>query len=124
MTSQKLEERVFQKRKEIQKAEAEIEQLKETMRAEEWLEQDLRQLERAEQEVLEILRQSWQGSKANGFHHYIEDVQLEESRAWKKGFAHRQTNLEQARSEQTKSLFHLENQQQDLQREWTAYESH
>lgn len=56
-TSQKLEERVFQKRKEIQKAEAEIEQLKETMRAEEWLEQDLRQLERAEQEALEILRQ-------------------------------------------------------------------
>lgn len=94
------------------------------MRAEEWLEQDLRQMERAEQEVLEILRQSWQGSRANGFHSYIEDVQLEEARAWKKGFAQRQTNLEQARSEQTKSLFHLETQQQDLQKEWTADESH
>lgn len=93
------------------------------MRAEEWLEQDLRQLERAEQEALEILRQGWQGSRANGFHHYIEDVQLEESRAWEKGFAQRQTNLEQVRSEQTKSLFHLENQQQALQREWTAHES-
>lgn len=94
------------------------------MRAEEWLEQDLRQLERAEQETLGILRQGWQGSRANGFHHYIEDVQLEESRAWKKGFAQRQANIEQARSEREQALFHLENQQQAMQKEWTADESH
>lgn len=102
--------------------ESALEQIKTALQEQEWLEADFRQLERSEQEVMDILRQGWQGHAASGFHTYIEEVQQAETRAWKKGFAQRQEKLDQDRTQTNQSLFQLDNQQRALQKELIAYE--
>ncbi|WP_239257348.1 ribonuclease P [Listeria ilorinensis] len=47
------------------------------------LEEDNQGIAQEQYEMMDMLRQGWQGERANGYHSYLEDLQQQEARTWR-----------------------------------------
>ncbi|WP_099225420.1 hypothetical protein [Listeria costaricensis] len=115
-----IEQALLTNRREQNQAKEELEQIRREQNEQEWLEVDFKQMQQEEQALMELLRDGWQGGTATGFHYYLEDVQEEEHREWRKAIREKEETLNQQVDRARNKLYDLEDQQRKLQKEITS----
>ncbi|WP_270997351.1 ribonuclease P [Listeria seeligeri] len=119
-THNQLEQQLQQVQKEKTTAETHLDQTRIKQNKQDWLEEDTKHMEQEKWELLEYFRTGWLGEEVNGFHHFLEDQQLEEATAWKKDLQLKKAHLEMEQQENKAQLHALETKQTTLQKEWRA----
>lgn len=86
----------------------------------EWQEADYDVMRTEQRALQELLHNGWQGDNAQAFHYYIEDVQEQEQRTWKKDIQTEADILKKEVSESKRKFIQLEEQQAQIRKELTS----
>ncbi|MBC1935327.1 ribonuclease P [Listeria grandensis] len=93
-------------------------QLRQKLQGQQWLEEDLKHIHKQEMQLLDLLRQGWQGAEARGFHNYLEEQQQVDSSNWKKGMRQQEEEIEDSIQKSKMQLLDFQIEQQELQTRW------
>ncbi|EAE8346780.1 DNA double-strand break repair Rad50 ATPase [Listeria monocytogenes] len=115
--SKKMEQKLHIVKKQQEEIEDSLQRLRREQNEKAWLGEDVARVHQEERESLHFLREVWQGAESRSFGYYLEDVQEKEQQLWHKKIQANQEECQQKITASQKSMYQLEIQQQDLQKE-------
>ncbi|EAC6173230.1 DNA double-strand break repair Rad50 ATPase [Listeria monocytogenes] len=115
--SKKIEQKLHIVKKQQEEIEDSLQRLRREQNEQAWLAEDVAHVHQEERESLALLREVWQGAESRSFGYYLEDIQEKEQQMWHKKIQANQEECQQKITTSQKSMYQLETQQQDLQKE-------
>ncbi|EDO0829808.1 DNA double-strand break repair Rad50 ATPase [Listeria monocytogenes] len=115
--SQNIKQKLHLLKQQQKEVEDKLQRLRREQNEQAWIAEDFARVHLEEQESLQFLREVWHGAESRIFGYYLEDVQEKEQQMWHKKIQANQEEHQQKISACQKSIYQLENQQQDLQKE-------
>ncbi|MBC1978042.1 DNA double-strand break repair Rad50 ATPase [Listeria marthii] len=115
--SQNIEQKIHLLKQQQKEIEDNLQRLRREQNEQVWLVEDVARVHVEERESLHFLQEVWQGAESRSFGYFLEDVQDKEQQIWHKKIQANQEECQQKITASQKSIYQLETQQQDLQKE-------